>query len=117
MSSPVRKSVSKSVSKSPKSSALVPENRGHPLIERTEKAYGTYQTPTDVGEIADKSVGVCELPTDESAGVCHLPIKGLSRRAGAQRSHECSRARGKPVDSSVNIRFKMIDSDVDPTPQ
>ena len=117
MSSPVRKSMSKSVSKSPKSSALVPENRGHPLIERTEKAYGTYQTPTDVGEIADKSVGVCELPTDESAGVCHLPIKGLSRRAGAQRSQGCSRERGKPVDSSVKTGLKQSYSDVDPTPQ
>ena len=40
-----------------------------------------------------------------------------SRRAGAQRSRERSRVRGKPVDSSVNNGLKHPHPDVDPTPQ
>ena len=47
----------------------------------------------------------------------HALTSQNSRRAGAQRSQECSRARGKPVDSSVKTGLKHPPSDVDPTPQ
>ena len=56
-------------------------------------------------------------PAPQTPHTRHPLTSQNPRRAGAQRSQECFRVRGKPVDSSVKTGLKHPYSDVDPTPQ